>query len=88
MLGSSSNSPEDRVVDVVKRLLAELSINRPVCSDDDLREVGLSSLDMVNLMLSVEAEFDLEIPEIDITSANFRSISAISNLVTTLLNNA
>jgi acyl carrier protein len=88
MLGSSSNSQEDRVVDVVKRLLAELSINRPVCSDDDLREVGLSSLDMVNLMLSVEAEFDLEIPEIDITSANFRSISAISNLVTTLLNNA
>jgi acyl carrier protein len=88
MLGSSSDSPEDRVVDVVKRLLAELSINRPVCSDDDLREVGLSSLDMVNLMLSVEAEFDLEIPEIDITSANFRSISAISNLVTTLLNNA
>jgi acyl carrier protein len=88
MLGSSSNSPEDRVVDVVKRLLAELSINRPVCSDDDLREVGLSSLDMVNLMLSVEAEFDLEIPEIDITLANFRSISAISNLVTTLLNNA
>jgi acyl carrier protein len=88
MLGSSSNSPEDRVVDVVKRLLAELSINRPVCSDDDLREIGLSSLDMVNLMLSVEAEFDLEIPEIDITSANFRSISAISNLVTTLLNNA
>jgi acyl carrier protein len=88
MLGSSSNSPEDRVVDVVKRLLAELSINRPVCSDDDLREVGLSSLDMVNLMLSVEVEFDLEIPEIDITSANFRSISAISNLVTTLLNNA
>jgi acyl carrier protein len=88
MLGSSSNSPEDRVVDVVKRLLAELSINRPVCSDDDLREVGLSSLDMVNLMLSVETEFDLEIPEIDITSVNFRSISAISNLVTTLLNNA
>jgi acyl carrier protein len=88
MLDPSSNSPEARVVSVVKRLLVELSISRPVCSDDDLREVGLSSLDMVNLMLSVEAEFDLEIPEIDITPANFRSISAISNLVTTLLNNA
>jgi acyl carrier protein len=88
MLDPSSNSPEARVVSVVQRLLVELSISRPVCSDDDLREVGLSSLDMVNLMLSVEAEFDLEIPEIDITPANFRSISAISNLVTTLLNNA
>lgn len=88
MLGPSTNSPEDRVVEVVKRLLAELSINRSVCSDDDLREVGLTSLDMVNLMLSVEAEFDLEIPEIDITLANFRTILAISKLVTTLLNNA
>ena len=48
------------MVDVVQRLLAERSISRPVSSDDDLREVGLTSLDMVNLMLSVEAEFDLK----------------------------
>ena len=76
------------MVDVVQRLLAERSISRPVSSDDDLREIGLTSLDMVNLMLSVEAEFDLEIPEIDITPANFRSISTISRLVTELLNHA
>jgi acyl carrier protein len=88
MLNGRSDSPGDRVVEVVQRLLAERSISRPVSSDDDLREVGLTSLDMVNLMLSVEAEFDLEIPEIDITPANFRSISTISSLVTTLLNHA
>jgi acyl carrier protein len=88
MLNGRSDSPADRVVDVVQRLLAERLIGRPVSSDDDLREVGLTSLDMVNLMLSVEAEFDLEIPEIDITPANFRSISTISSLVTTLLNHA
>jgi acyl carrier protein len=88
MLNGRSDSPRDRVEDVVQRLLAERSISRPVSSDDDLREVGLTSLDMVNLMLSVEAEFDLEIPEIDITPANFRSISTISSLITTLLNHA
>jgi acyl carrier protein len=88
MLNGRSDSPGDRVAEVVQRLLAERSISRPVSSDDDLREVGLTSLDMVNLMLSVEAEFDVEIPEIDITSANFRSISTISSLVTTLLNHA
>jgi acyl carrier protein len=38
-------------------------------------------------MLSIEAEFDLEIPEIDITPANFRSISTIRTLVTALLIN-
>ena len=81
-----SNSPGDRVVEVVQRVLTERSISRPVSSDDDLRTIGLTSLDMVNLMLSVEAEFDLEIPEVDITPANFRSISTISTLVSDLLN--
>lgn len=76
------------MVHIVRGLLAERSISRSVGSDDDLRELGLTSLDMVNLMLSVEAEFDLEIPEVDITPANFRSISTISSLVATLLNNA
>ena len=88
MLNGRNDSPGDRVVGVVQRLLAERSISRPLSSDEDLREVGLSSLDMVNVMLSVEAEFDLEIPEIEITPANFRSISTITRLVTALLNDA
>jgi acyl carrier protein len=85
-LDRRSNSLGDRVIEIVQRLLTERSISGPVRSDDDLRTIGLTSLDMVNLMLSVEAEFDLEIPEIDITPANFRSISTISILVTALLN--
>ena len=76
---------EDRIVTHVQRLLAERSISGPVSPDDDLREVGLTSLDMVNLMLAVEAEFDLMIPVEDITPANFRSVAAISGLITKLL---
>ena len=87
MLNHHSTLLGDRVVDVVHRLLDERSISRHIGSDDDLREAGLTSLDMVNLMLSIEAEFDLEIPEIDITPANFRSISTIRTLVTALLIN-
>lgn len=85
MLNRRSDSPGDRVAEVVQRLLTERSINRSVCSDDDLSEIGLTSLDMVNLMLSVEAEFDLEIPEVHIIPTNFRSISTISSLVTALM---
>ncbi len=76
---------EDRIVTHVQRLLAERSISGPVSPDDDLREVGLTSLDMVNLMLAVEAEFDLMIPVEDITPANFRSVAAISGLIIKLL---
>jgi acyl carrier protein len=77
--------PEDRIVTHVQRLLAERSITGPVCPEDDLREVGLTSLDMVNLMLAVEAEFDLMIPVGHITPANFKSIAAISRLIIELL---
>ena len=87
-LDTLSNSPRNRVADVVRRLLTERSISGTVGSEDDLREAGLTSLDMVNLMLSIEAEFDLEIPEIHIIPANFRSISTINRLVTTLMKNS
>jgi acyl carrier protein len=56
-------------------------ITRPIDNDDDLRACGLSSLGLVNLMLSVETEFDLKIPEREMTPANFRSIARIAELV-------
>ncbi|MGH7843431.1 MAG: phosphopantetheine-binding protein [Candidatus Binataceae bacterium] len=76
---------EDRVVIVIERLLGECSLPRVLRPDDKLTEAGLTSLDMVNLVLSVEAEFDLTIPVSHITPANFRSISTISALIDRLL---
>jgi acyl carrier protein len=72
------------VAEVVRRMLLERSIDGTVTADADLREIGLTSLDMVDLVLSVECAFDLQIPEAQITPANFRSISAIDALVNTL----
>jgi acyl carrier protein len=40
---------------------------------------------MVNLVLAVESEFDVSIPDGDITPARFRSIASIAELVRTLL---
>lgn len=72
------------VSEVVRRMLIERSIDRIVTADADLRDVGLTSLDMVDLVLSVECEFDLQIPEAQITPANFRSIATIDALVNAL----
>jgi acyl carrier protein len=72
------------VTEVVRRMLVERSIDGTVTADADLREIGLTSLDMVDLVLSVESEFDLQIPEAQITPANFRSIAAIDALVNAL----
>ena len=73
--------PRDRLVKLVTQILAKKSINRPLSIDDQLNELGLSSVDMVDLMLAVESEFDINIPASDITPANFRSISTIEALI-------
>ena len=74
----------DEVARVVRGILAERSINAVVSLDSDLRDVGLTSLDMVALVLAVEAAFNLTLPETQITPANFRSISSINALVGSL----
>jgi len=79
-------SPRERVTEVVRRLLADRAIERSFTAEDDLREVGLTSLDMVNLVLSVESELAVRIPESDITPTNFRSVSSIEALVRGLRN--
>jgi acyl carrier protein len=76
---------DDRVVGIVREILERRSIGRSIQVHEDLREVGLNSLDLVNLMLSVEAEFDLKIPEGEMTLRNFRSISSINLLLASLL---
>jgi acyl carrier protein len=72
------------VADLVRRVLAARAIAQSVRPHDDLREAGLTSLDMVSLVLSVEAEFAIKIPEREITPANFRSIATIETLVARL----
>ena len=81
MADHTSNLAADRVLAVVQKLLTQRSISRPIDPADDLRDAGLTSMDMVNLVLAVESEFDLMIPESSITPANFRSVAAISSLI-------
>lgn len=65
----------------VSRILDANAIDRSFSDTDALNEVGLASIDMVNLMLAVEAEFDLTIPQDEITAGNFTSVATIGSLV-------
>ena len=84
MLDRINSSAADRIAALAQKLLAKRGIERALGRDQDLTESGLSSLDMVNLMLAVEAEFDLKIPDRDMTPANFRSVAQIDALVAAL----
>lgn len=72
----------ERIIGLVRQLLGPTAvIPDPFPVDQQLSELGLSSLKMVNLMLSVEMEFDILIPQADITPENFHSLASIARLV-------
>jgi acyl carrier protein len=85
LLDRTNTNSTERVAQLVRQLMAKRSIGRSVGYDDVLSECGLSSLDTVNLMLAVETEFDIKIPDRDMTPSNFRSIAQIDKLVGALL---
>jgi acyl carrier protein len=85
LLDRTNNGSAGRVSGLVRELLAKRSIDRPVGENDSLTESGLSSLDIVNLMLAVETEFAIKIPDREMTPSNFRSIAQIERLVHALL---
>lgn len=76
-----STTPQSRVTALVTGLLDAKGQGSPIGADERLVDAGLTSMDMVNLMLAVEAEFDIMIPPGDITPANFRSVASIEALV-------
>jgi hypothetical protein len=53
---------------------------------DNLRDIGLTSLDMTNLVLSVEGELSVRVPDGATTPANFTCVTAIAGLVVKSLN--
>ena len=70
-----------RVMALVKAILEQNAITATVDSDTRLGDVGLTSMDMVNLMLGVEAEFDFTIPQPEITPENFQSVKSLEAMV-------
>ena len=84
MLEKAKTATIDRVTTLFAELLAKHGFGQSIGSDDDLRHAGLSSADMVNLMLSVEEEFAIKVPDRAMRPANFRSISSIDALVRSL----
>lgn len=75
----------ERLRGLVTDILATKSSARHFTDDETLAEIGIASIDMVTLLLSVEREFDVEVPTHEITADVFRSISTIDSLVGRLL---
>lgn len=75
----------NRVIKLVKGILAQNSLSADITPQAKLVDAGLTSMDMVNLMLGVEAEFDFTIPQSEITPENFQSVETLECMVATQL---
>ncbi len=71
----------NRITALVAAILTQNALPAQLVSDTKLVDIGLTSMDMVNLMLSVEAEFDFTIPQDEITPENFRSVETLRRMV-------
>lgn len=72
---------QDRIIKLVKGILVQNSLTADVPPSARLVDIGLTSMDMVNLMLGVEAEFDFTIPQGEITPENFQSVETLQRMV-------
>lgn len=78
-------APAPRISTIVSQFLVKRGRDGAIAITQNLRDAGFSSTDLVNLMLAVEAEFDIFVPEDQMTPENFSTIRAIDRLVTSLI---
>ncbi|MDH2403140.1 phosphopantetheine-binding protein [Bradyrhizobium sp. SSUT18] len=72
---------QNRVLSVVTSVLQQNAITADVHPESRLVDIGLNSMGMVELMLKVEAEFDLILPQLEITPENFQSVKAMERMI-------
>jgi acyl carrier protein len=85
---SGADAPRERIVGLVERILERTAGATLLTATARLSELGMSSMKMINLMLAIEVEFDLSIPQAEITPDNFESIASVETLVVRLLGSA
>lgn len=82
---ASAPTPRERLIRVVQQILGAGAAASPMPIDARFSELGLNSIKMVSLMLAIETEFELEIPQDDITPENFTSIETVEAMIETVL---
>ena len=82
---SASLTPRERLIAIVRQILGPGAASSPMPIDARFSELGLNSIKMVSLMLAIETEFELAIPQDDITPENFTSIATVEAMIERIL---
>jgi acyl carrier protein len=76
-----TSSVQNRVLSLVRSILEQNAVTADVHPEARLVDIGLNSMDMVALMLRVEAEFDFTIPQPQIKPENFQSVKTLELMI-------
>jgi acyl carrier protein len=71
----------DQVLLIVRRFAPGLPDTADQAGNINLRDAGLTSLGAVQVMLQIEAAFDLVFPDKALSPANFATVEAIARLI-------
>lgn len=71
----------DRIRAIVAQTVKLSKDITDITDNDDLYSVGLTSLTTVNLMLSLEDEFDIEFDDSMLSRQTFESITSLSEAI-------
>src|SRR5215469_6530432 len=77
-------STRERLLNLVRQILEQQGAARPLPIDARLNDLGMTSIKMIKLMLAIELEFDLAIPQAEITPENFVSIASVETMLSRL----
>jgi acyl carrier protein len=78
---ASTAEVRGRVLTVIRNILKQNAIVADVHPETQLVDIGLDSMDMVALMLGVEAEFNITLPQPEITPENFESVRTLETMI-------
>jgi acyl carrier protein len=78
----SAPGTRERLLTMVRQILEQP--HGPLPIDARLNDLGMTSIKMIKLMLAIELEFDLAIPQSEITPQNFVSIASVEAMLSRL----
>ena len=74
---------EARLLDFLRSEIYDPSV--PIETDTDLIAAGLDSFSLLKILIYIEKEFDLRIPDSEINEERMRSVKNLSRLINELL---
>lgn len=84
MLDIATDAHVTTVSAIVARVARQHDVAGDIAPGDSLVDRGLTSMAMVDLMLAMEMELDIMIPQREMTPANFQSIDSLARLLARL----